>query len=500
LVVELPESLPVGLHGDPLRLTQILTNLGNNAVKFADSGRIVFGVEEASREGGRIELHFWVKDDGIGLSAEQQSRLFQSFTQADASTTRKYGGTGLGLAICKQLVELMGGRIWIDSVPDQGATFHFHAWFDVPENQAVFATPADDKVPVALPEAKAKVKGARVLLVEDNEMNRDLAVELLGQAGMDVIHAENGQQAVDLLLTDSDFDGILMDCQMPVMDGYEATRAIRTLDNFKTLPIIAMTANAMVGDREKALAAGMNDHIAKPLNVGQMFEVLARWITPAVGRVAKVGAGGTAITATDATFHIPGVDTQAGLAICVGNTALYDKMLTGFVAGQSSFAEEFAAAFAAGDLNTATRYAHTLKSTAGNIGAKEVQSCAAKLEHLCRTNASASDIRDSLEATIASLMPVIAAIEAFRSRSLTPSASDSAPRPMRNATPAELNQRLVTLRALLSNSEAEAPLRLDELLALAQGMPQQEALSEATKALLGYDFDAALSSIESVNF
>ena len=270
-------GVPTALKGDPLRLGQILINLGNNAVKFTEQGEIVVGIEKVSEDANGVELHFWVKDSGIGMTPEQCAKMFQSFSQADASTTRKYGGTGLGLAISKNLVEAMGGRIWVQSEAGKGSSFHFHARFGLQENQ--LETRASAKAE-SQTEAMAQLAGARVLLVEDNEMNQELAQELLRNAGVQVVLANHGQEAVDILANDPNFDGVLMDCQMPVMDGYSATREIRRKPQFKDLPIIAMTANAMAGDKEKVIEAGMWDHIAKPLNVGEMFATIARWIKP----------------------------------------------------------------------------------------------------------------------------------------------------------------------------------------------------------------------------
>jgi PAS domain S-box-containing protein len=272
---ELAPDVPRGLRGDPLRLGQVLVNLGNNAAKFTERGEIVVAVARLDGDAGGVTLHFTVSDTGIGMTEEQCGKMFQSFSQADASTTRKYGGTGLGLAISKNLVEMMGGKIWVESAPGRGSRFHFHARFGVQSGaRAEMRTST-------LEASMARLAGARVLLVEDNEMNQELATELLREAGMIVHVAGNGQAALDALAADSAaFDGVLMDCQMPVMDGYTASRAIRASARHKHLPIIAMTANAMAGDREKVLAAGMNDHIGKPLNVEQMFATLARWLRP----------------------------------------------------------------------------------------------------------------------------------------------------------------------------------------------------------------------------
>jgi len=418
LLFNVAHDVPTALVGDPLRLGQVLINLGNNAVKFTDHGEIVVGIDKVAEDAQGLALHFWIKDSGIGMTPEQCGKMFQSFSQADASTTRKYGGTGLGLAISKNLVEMMQGRIWVESQPGVGSVFHFHARFGVQANplprrmfkadelrglrvlvvddnasaREILAAMAqnfglavdvatdgvqalallarsekdakpyhlvlmDWKMPVmdgvetirqlqdlgSIPsvimvtaygreeamgsaqqrgvtlksvltkpvtastlleaiaealdkgaptdtrvhekadthsQAMAQLAGAHVLLVEDNDMNQELAMELLGNAGMTVVLANNGQEALDTLAQGGVFDGVLMDCQMPVMDGYTATREIRKNPLYKDLPVIAMTANAMAGDKEKVLEAGMWDHIAKPLNVADMFATLAKWIKP----------------------------------------------------------------------------------------------------------------------------------------------------------------------------------------------------------------------------
>jgi CheY-like chemotaxis protein len=221
-----------------------------------------------------VLLHFYVKDNGIGLTPEQQARLFQPFSQADDSTTRKYGGTGLGLAISKQLVEMMNGNIWIESEFGKGSTFHFTVEMQEQKNTGTVVAP---DAPASLAETIARLQGARILVVEDNEINQEIAIALLEMSGLVVTAANNGQEALDLLES-REFDGVLMDCQMPVMDGYEATRQIRQQERFKHLPIIALTANAMEGDKEKVLEVGMNDHIAKPIDLNAMLATMGQWI------------------------------------------------------------------------------------------------------------------------------------------------------------------------------------------------------------------------------
>ena len=272
------ETLSDHLLGDPLRISQVLLNLTDNAVKFTPNGGSV-GVsisrEEESETG--ITLHFTVSDTGIGLSHEQQQKLFQPFSQADSSTTRQYGGTGLGLAISEKLISMMGGRIWVESEAGEGSVFHFVVPVRKQGSSATLEANDEQDDKSAVEQAANGLQGAKILLVEDNELNLELGVEILRMNGFDVETARNGVEALELLDTHR-FDGVLMDCQMPVMDGYEATRRIREQERFRTLPIIAMTASAMKGDREKVLAIGMNDHIGKPVSPRLLITTLTKWI------------------------------------------------------------------------------------------------------------------------------------------------------------------------------------------------------------------------------
>jgi len=292
LVFALSPQLPTTLEGDPMRLGQVLLNLGNNAVKFTERGRIVVKVEEIERDAATVLLRFEVRDSGIGISPEQQRHLFQPFSQADTSTSRRYGGTGLGLVISRNLVHLMGGEIGLDSALGSGSSFYFtgrFSWHEhAPPRQTEQGEPRTGGGDGAPGDPRTCLVGARILLVEDNPINQEIARHILSRAGLALRTADNGQEALDWLERES-FDLVLMDCQMPVMDGYAATRALRQNLRWRALPVIAMTANAMVGDREKVLAAGMNDHIAKPIDIEEMFATLARWIRPAKG-----GASGSA--------------------------------------------------------------------------------------------------------------------------------------------------------------------------------------------------------------
>ncbi len=276
LHIKVAPDVPTALIGDALRLGQVITNLVNNAIKFTEKGHITVAVVKDSEEANGIRLRFNITDTGIGLSEEQRKKLFSAFAQADASTTRKYGGTGLGLTISKNLVELMGGTIGVESQPGVGSTFYFTGQFGLPAEQPRAALASTTH---GLTSPPTLLKGIHLLLAEDNPINQEVAIDILQQAGITVDVANNGAVALEKL-KHARFDGILMDCQMPVMDGYDTTRKIRENPHFANLPILAMTANAMIGDKEKCLAAGMNDHIAKPIDVAILFRKLEQWITP----------------------------------------------------------------------------------------------------------------------------------------------------------------------------------------------------------------------------
>ncbi|MEK6805442.1 MAG: 7TM diverse intracellular signaling domain-containing protein [Pseudomonadota bacterium] len=277
LKLNLGDDVPAMLVGDPLRLEQVLVNLVNNALKFTERGEVELNVRADPVDASRAHLEFSVRDTGVGIAGDRLPQLFKPFTQADQSTTRKYGGSGLGLTICKQLVELMGGRLTAQSTPGQGSEFRFD--LNLPVSRQPLTAPPKFALrePVSETEAAQRTRGAKVLLVEDNAMNRRLAREILGDAGVLLDFAEHGGEAVDAVQKKA-FDLVLMDVQMPVMDGYEATRRIRALPGFDTLPIIAMTANALNQDREQAAAAGMNDFLAKPIDATQVLEMLAKWL------------------------------------------------------------------------------------------------------------------------------------------------------------------------------------------------------------------------------
>jgi signal transduction histidine kinase/ActR/RegA family two-component response regulator len=284
-------DLPEQVAGDAGRVRQVLTNLLGNAVKFTDSGRIDVEVEQVRSIQDGILVRFSIRDTGIGIPPEQQNRLFESFTQGDGSSTRKYGGTGLGLSISKQLVELMGGQLGVESRPGEGSCFWFTGSFGKVAAAVAPVTPPKRPIPAPAPAPAPKVpipsvpekrnggnRRLRVLLAEDNEINQRIALRLLEKLGVAADAVDNGRAAVEALSQRS-YDLVLMDCQMPEMDGFEATAVIRNRERGKGhTPICALTANAMEGDREKCLAAGMDDYISKPVGLDKLREAVERLV------------------------------------------------------------------------------------------------------------------------------------------------------------------------------------------------------------------------------
>ncbi len=282
LIRQLSPEVPERLIGDPVRIEQALVNFVGNAIKFSDAGEIRMMIDRLPDHGEKICLRIAVEDQGIGLSQEEQSRLFAAFVQADASTTRKYGGSGLGLVINRHLARLMGGDVGIESEQGKGSRFWMSFCVDLAAPQ--LSQDIDHARQPALEEQIAQSHGEkRILLVEDEPISREVAIELLEMAGLKIDSAENGAQAVSKMEV-ATYDMILMDMQMPIMGGIEATRLIRLLPNGRHLPILAMTANAFNEDREACLAAGMNDHIGKPVDPDILYTTILRWLSASDGR------------------------------------------------------------------------------------------------------------------------------------------------------------------------------------------------------------------------
>ncbi|MEW6261490.1 MAG: PAS domain S-box protein [Thermodesulfobacteriota bacterium] len=519
VLIRVDPEAPLFLMGDPLRLGQVLINLGNNAVKFTESGEIVVAVKLEEWRENKVILRFSVSDSGIGMTEEQKSRLFQAFSQADTSTTRRYGGTGLGLTISKRLVEMMKGEIWVESEPGVGSQFIFTASFELGEGRkkealvasedltglrvlvvddnrisrqifgemlenfgfesdsassgpeaieqirqadkdrpydlvlmdwkmpgmdgftaslCIRESPALSKQPKiilatahshdeamqgvkalgldgllikpvspsnlfdtimrAFGKAAAKrksdgeetdpdvervrsIRGAHILLVEDNEINQQVAREILEGAGLKVVVAGNGKEGVERV-REGNYDLVLMDVQMPVMDGYQATREIRRDERFNTLPIVAMTASAMTQDRAEAKAAGMDDHVSKPIDTRELFGTLIKYIKPKIGAAeADLPSEKTVSVPSEADIPLlDGIDVETGLKRVGGNRVLYRKLLSKFFQEYRDAVDKIRQLIEADEREPARRLAHTIKGVAGNIGADDIQATAAAME------------------------------------------------------------------------------------------------------------------------
>ena len=344
-----------------------------------------------------------------------------------------------------------------------------------------------------LQDAMDKLRGARVLLVEDNELNQELAIELLLMAGLDCVVARDGQEALDILEQNDAFDGVLMDCQMPVMDGYTATRMIRENAAWLDLPVLAMTANNMAGDREKALEAGMNDHIPKPLNIEDMFVTMARWIKPGHAR-GTVPSQSVPTTATPETLPetLPGIDIRAGLATAAGKKSLYLKLLNRFREGQSGFEAVYRAALQAGNLPEATRHAHTLKGVAGTIGARKLQKSAANLEVLSQHSSPAEELKAALRQTTAELTVVLDGLTSLGTTA--PSSASSVPK----AAADLLQARLQQLPALLEQGDVEALNRIQEIENLLDTQQREGLFAELLRHIEAFEFEAAATEVRRI--
>ena len=427
LDVQMASDIPPQLIGDPLRLGQVLLNLVSNAVKFTGKGgRVGIQVVTTVAAQDEVTLQFSVTDDGVGMTQEQQNRLFAPFSQADTSTSRRYGGTGLGLAISRSLVECMDGRIWVESVSGIGSAFHFTAVLGYRTSYGAQPMPPAKTRREQAADARERLRGARLLLVEDNLINQELAVELLSNSGLTVEVANHGAEALALLERQG-FDGVLMDIQMPIMDGYAATARIRAQRRFTALPIIAMTANALESDRQQALDAGMNDHIAKPIDVDELLIRLDRWIHPrlhadrerqhAAPPASPQASSGEAASLAGGLPTLPGIDVEAGLAVARGDPRFYRRLLFRLLDSYADFEARFRAAQADPDPEAAMRLAHSLKGVAANLGARGVQQAAHELERACRDRC---EISTPLAELLDQLAPVIAGIRAMRDSNVVP--------------------------------------------------------------------------------
>ena len=352
LTLTLPDNPPAALLGDPTRIRQILLNLVDNAIKFTQRGEIELQATFEATD-GTVDCLFSVRDSGIGISAETQTRLFQAFSQADSSTTRRYGGTGLGLAISSQLAELMGGQLKVESAPGTGSRFTL-----------TLRLPTTTLPPVELPAQTAIQLQGRILIAEDHPGNQQMLAQQLREMGLHYALAGNGKQALEMLETD-DFDLVLMDWQMPEMDGLEATWQIRRLPTgTRHIPVIALTANANAGFREACLAAGANDYLSKPYTEAALAALLLQWLPPAA----------------PAATRAPLLDLPALHARYPGNPGLVQELETVFLSTTAASLAALKRAIENGDAATCRKEAHALKGAAASVMAREIQASAARIE------------------------------------------------------------------------------------------------------------------------
>jgi PAS domain S-box-containing protein len=404
-------DVPDGLIGDSGRLRQILLNLVGNAIKFTETGEITLRVEAQTRNAQDSVLHFTVADTGIGIALDKQQMIFEAFSQADGSTSRRYGGTGLGLTISSQLVEMMGGQIWVESQPDSGSTFHFTARFGLYQEGAVsekvsapgapFRT--DDPVEDDSCHKPNRERGAyHILLAEDNVVNQRLAVRLLEKRGHRVVVAENGLKAV-AAFEHTPFDLILMDIQMPEMNGYEATAVIREKEKATGghIPIIAITAHVMKGDRERCLEAGMDGYVTKPLKIEALFEAFA---------VCTGTQTGDEETSPDDSSTEGVIDLEEMLSRVDGDEELMLELVGLFLEEYAGLLLNIEEALAQGNCQELEFAAHTLKGSVGNFGAKSAYDAAWNLEMMGREGdlSGAAEAYVALQAEIDRLQPALA--------------------------------------------------------------------------------------------
>ena len=639
IVIGLPRSVPHMLIGDPLRLSQIMINLANNAIKFTKDGEIVIQAELAEKKKSKVKILFSVRDTGIGLTKEQVGRLFQSFSQADVSTTRKYGGTGLGLAICKSLTDMMEGDIWVESIKGQGSSFFFTAWFgmgeqqkakkfvpavdlrgmkvlvcddnetachilrealeaftfkvttvrsgkdaiieleksaedpyelvlmdwNMPEmdglqtaeliksNKKIAAPPTiimvtaynreevlskADKIGIAatlikpvsystlfntimevfgkkvereqieretgvIPEdLLSQLQGALVLLVEDNEVNQDVAVGMLEAAGIQTEIANNGSEAVEMVKASgkpSKYELIFMDLQMPKMDGYDATRLIRKLKDYKDLPIAAMTADAISGVKEKCMDAGMNDFVTKPIDPAEFYRALLRWIKPGKAETGKKIKTDTPVE-KEREIEIPeieGVDIEAGLRRINNNRELYMKLLGKFLKNYSGFTNELRTKLERGNVNEAERMVHTLKGVSGNIGAMELHNSTIILDDNLRKPGK-KDFDSELSGLDSLLKPILSLLEqTFEKTDVRK--TDSQTVPDGDLDIVHFRKLLNELRLMLEESDFDAANMADELEKVRGISKYAEEIRKIRDYISDYEFDEAAKLVGQLN-
>jgi signal transduction histidine kinase/HPt (histidine-containing phosphotransfer) domain-containing protein len=406
---ELSPALPEWVRGDAMRLTQVLLNLLSNAIKFTSEGCITLRArsDEGESAPGQCALRFEVEDTGIGIPPEKLEAIFEEFTQAESSTTRTFGGTGLGLTIARRIVDLLGGRLEVRSRPDEGSCFAVSLVLPTLSAEEIMARYRSSEARLDLGSG-ATLAGLRVLLTEDNASLQKMTRLLLEQQGAQVTLASNGREALDALRGGLAVDVVLMDLQMPVMGGIDATRGIRQRWSRTELPVIAMTANATRGDRDDAAAVGMNDFLAKPLD----FQHLVRALQRHTGR-AGAAAPAAGVSAAASAGDPAGFELRAALARMAGQASIYREAAQPFLDGHRAMVARVRAAVQDGDPQGAARGAHELKGTASLLGATRLREEAGRAEAQFRAGADGEEARVLAGALEAAVGETIAALPAI---------------------------------------------------------------------------------------
>ncbi|MBF0193956.1 MAG: response regulator [Magnetococcales bacterium] len=623
---------PLNLIGDPTRLGQVLVNLANNAVKFTESGEIVVSVEPIHQTTSFVWMKFTVQDTGIGLTAEQKQNLFKAFSQADASTTRKYGGTGLGLTICERLVGMMGGKITVDSELGKGSSFSFAASFkkqiktaqhnqtkkadyrnlrimvvddnassldilqDLLTSYSFTVTPLDsglaalgelsrvhnsDEQPYELIlidsqmpeldgietikrikkqsysaniptiimvkshsndevveranevgldvfltkpvnpslllktisqqfegqpkeiisfhqsssqqeiELRSTLSGAKVLLADDNPINQQVAKEILEDLGLIVDVVDNGRKAVKYIQQNiQEYELVFMDLQMPEMDGYEATKLIREDPAINKIPIIAMTSHAMVGDREKCLRVGMNDHVAKPIELERLYKCLSRWIKPRAVENTKIfsphlKAKGEGLLIPD---NLEGIDVKDALQRIKGNKLLFGDLITTFKHREKDVFNKAEKALLANNEELALQLIHTLKGSSGNIGAWDLSNSAKELEQAIK-DGNKGKINVALKNFKSRLYPVLKSAKIIEDTIIKQ--GEKQKKDVGEIDTPTITKLIEELHSALDINDMRAINKLNLLKAKLQGQYLQQEMDDLTKYIKGFDFNNA---------
>ncbi|MDM8517243.1 response regulator [Desulfobacterales bacterium HSG16] len=489
---EITGQIPPCLTGDGFRLGQVLINLASNAVKFTDKGGIWVVVEPVSESDIDVTLSFDVRDTGIGMNRKQTDELFQPFHQAETDITRKYGGTGLGLAISERLIEMMGGKIHVKSEPDVGTQFTFTARFDKSNREAPACMDFSQDL------AEKLLTGIKVLLVEDNEINLQVAYELLENIGIEIIVARDGRQAVELARNEQ-FDGVLMDMQMPVMDGLASTRELRRNFAPSDLPIIAMTASAMAGEREKCLAAGMNGYITKPINPSELYEILIHKVKREpdknLSRNATISKC-TPLQSDDSFFVLDGVNTRAGLLNMGGDRNLYIKILEKVFVQYQSIIEQIRNEMDRKNFDVAKRTAHTFKGVAGTIGAEKLHKMFFELESAFE-NGELDQIPDMMETFSEEINKVMTGLEKFiNERDISKSDDVKSAEPQKKFDIEHMKMFFEKLSDLIDEGNSETLVMVNDIEDVLGPLLVTDNVRKLKSQIMDYDFEDARETFD----